>query len=419
MKCSEMRLKTLRDTSKATESINADLLIRAGYIDQVMAGVYTYLPLGLRVIKNIESIIRKEMDAIGGQEILMPALQPAENWKLTGRWESLDDLFRFTSYYTKNDYTLGPTHEEIVVPLMKKSINSYKDLPIYTYQIQDKFRDEKRAKAGLLRGREFLMKDLYSFHTDQADLDEYYEKVKAAYGNIFRIAGIGDKTYYTFASGGSFAKYSHEFQTESVSGEDTIFLCEKCRVAINKEIIEDQDKCPECGSMDLKTIKSIEVGNIFKLGTKYSAPFELNYVDEKDVSKPVIMGCYGIGLGRLMGTVVEVSHDEKGIIWPASIAPYQVVLVSLGDETVIKQAEKVYKDLLAHGVEVLWDDRDETAGAKFADADLVGIPLRVVVSKKSLDNDSIELKLRNNDKAEQVRLDEYNAKIAERLTSVK
>jgi len=419
MKYSELLLKTRKETSKKVESINADLLTRANYIDQLMAGVYTYLPLGFLVLKKIENIIREEMNSVGGQELLMPSLQPADNWKKTGRWGKLDDLFRFTSYYTKNEFVLGPTHEEVITPLAKKYINSYKDLPLYLYQIQDKFRDEKRAKAGLLRGREFIMKDLYSFHATQEDLDKYYEIQKVAYTRIYERVGIGDRTYVTFASGGSFSKYSHEFQTESVSGEDTISLCKKCKVGINKEIIKDQPICPECGGSDFDQVKAIEVGNIFKLGTKYSEPFDLSYVDEKDNKKLVIMGCYGIGLGRLMGTIVEVCHDENGIMWPKSVAPYQVVLVSLGDDIVRKQAEKIYKDMLARNVEVLWDDRDESAGSKLSDADLLGIPLRVVISKKTLDNDSVELKLRANDKSEIVRINEMNARVAEMLSDAK
>lgn len=419
MKYSQLLLRTRRESGRDNESINADLLTRANYIDQVMAGVYTYLPLGLLVMRKIENIIREEMNAVGGQELLMPVLHPAENWKKTGRWEHMDDLFRFTSFYSKNDYALGATHEEIVTPLAKKYISSYKDLPLYLYQIQDKFRDEKRAKAGLLRGREFIMKDLYSFHSTQEDLDKYYEIQKGAYVRIYERAGIGDKTYVTFASGGSFSKYSHEFQTESASGEDLIYLCRKCKVAINKEIIKDQTTCPECGKSDFEEVKAVEVGNIFKLGTKYSEPFDLTFADENDQKKPVIMGCYGIGLGRLMGTIAEISHDDKGVIWPRSVAPFQIILVSLGDEKVSTEAEKLYKDMLKRGVEVLWDDRDESAGTKLADADLLGIPLRIVVSRKTLDNDSVELKLRQSAQSELVRIDSLNARVAEMLTDAK
>lgn len=419
MKYSDLLIKTRKDSAKDADSVNADLLTRASYIDQVMAGVYTYLPLGLIVMKKIENIIRDEMNKAGGNELIMPALQPAENWKKTGRWETEDNLFRFTSYYSKTELALGPTHEEIIMPLMAKYISSYRDLPKYVYQIQDKFRDEKRAKSGILRGREFMMKDLYSFHADVKDLDAYYEKMKDSYANIYNRCGIGDKTYLTFASGGSFSKFSHEFQTETKSGEDTIYLCEKCKVAINKEVIDIQKVCPDCGSNKLKEIKAVEVGNIFKNMTKYTEPFDVKYTAEDGKENLVVTGCYGIGLGRLMGTIVEVSHDENGIIWPKSVAPYQVILVSLGDDKVQKEAEKLYKEMTAHNIEVLWDDRDESAGAKLADADLLGIPLRVVVSKKTLGADSVELKLRAENKSELVKIDKLNAYIAESLANAK
>jgi len=328
---------------------------------------------------------------------LMPVLQPKENWQKTGRWESVDDLYRFTSYYSKTDLVLGPTHEEVVVPLAKKFIFSYKDLPKYIFQIQNKFRDEKRAKGGLLRGREFMMKDLYSFHVDEKDLNDYYEKVGLAYTKIFDRVGIGEKTFKTFATGGSFSQYSHEYQTESESGEDQIFLCEKCRVAVNREIIKEQNTCPECKNAELKEIKAIEVGNIFKLNNKFSDPFKLNYKDNEGNDKPVIMGCYGIGLGRLMGAVVEVSHDDSGIIWPKSLAPYQIHLISLGSEPeIISQTNKIYDLLSTSGYEVIWDDRDETAGVKLFDADLLGMPIRVVVSKKMVQRKSVEIKVRKN-----------------------
>ena len=275
MKQSKLFTKTSREAPKNATSLNHKLLIRAGFVDQVQSGVYTLLPLGLRVDRKIENIIRKKMEEVGGQEIFMPALHPKENWQKTGRWESVDDLFRFTSYYTKTELVLGSTHEEIISPLVKKFIISYKDLPQYIFQIQDKFRDEKRAKSGILRGREFIMKDLYSFHTDEKDLYDYYEKLKLAYLEIFDEVGIGDKTYLTFASGGTFAKYSHEFQTISKAGEDTIFICDKCNVAINKEIIKDQNKCPECRGDDFRKEKAIETGNIFSLKTKFSESFDL------------------------------------------------------------------------------------------------------------------------------------------------
>jgi len=294
MKYSEMLIKTRKDKSKEADSINADYLIRASFIDQLMAGVYTYLPLGQIVIKKIENIIRDEMNKAGGNELFMPTLQPAENWKKTGRWETEDNLYRFTSYYTKTELALGPTHEEVVMPLMAKYISSYRDLPKYVYQIQNKFRDEKRAKSGILRGREFLMKDLYSFHADEKDLDAYYEKLKDSYTEIYRRCGIGEKTYLTFASGGSFSKFSHEFQTVTDSGEDTIYLCEKCKIAVNKEVIDVQSDCPVCKSKDLKEIKAVEVGNIFKNMTKYTEPFDVKYTGVDGKEALVVTGFYGL-----------------------------------------------------------------------------------------------------------------------------
>lgn len=394
MRQSQLFTKTLKDAPRDEESTNAKLLIRAGFVHKEMAGVYTFLPLGLMVLRKIENIIREEMKSQGAQELFMPSLHPKENWAKTGRWGSLDTLFRFTSYYTKQDYALGATHEEIVVPLAKTFISSYRDLPQYVYQIQNKFRDEKRAKSGILRGREFLMKDLYSFHATQADLDAYYEKMKDAYKNIFEKAGIGRMTYLTFASGGTFSEYSHEFQTLSAAGEDTIYFCEKCMVAVNEEIIKDQPVCPECQNKNLRQEKAVEVGNIFKLSTKYSEPFHLTYKDENGKENLVLMGCYGIGLNRLMGVVAEVFHDDKGIIWPKAIAPALVHLISLeGGE---KEAEVLYEDLQKERVEVLYDDRKEASpGEKFTDADLIGIPFRIVVSKKTLLRGKVEMKKRN------------------------
>ncbi|MFA5098859.1 MAG: aminoacyl--tRNA ligase-related protein [Candidatus Paceibacterota bacterium] len=394
---SQLFIKTKREAPKDEESINAQLLIRAGFVDKLMAGVYTFLPLGLRVMKKIENIIREEMNAIGGQEIFMPALLPKENWMTTGRWDSMDDLYKLEDK-SKKEFALGATHEEIITPLMKKFVDSYKDLPFYAYQFQDKFRMELRSKSGLLRGREFMMKDLYSFHADENDLDAYYEKAEQAYFNIFKRAGLGDSTVLTFASGGSFSKYSHEFQTLSEAGEDKIYLCEKCRVAVNKEIIEEQNVCPECGNKNLKEEKGIEVGNIFKLGTKYSVPFNLKYKDEKGAEKEVVMGCYGIGLSRLMGTIIEASHDEKGIIWPEAVTPFKAHLINLSGDKKDK-AEKLYKALQRANIEVLYDDREEaSAGEKFADADLMGISYRLVISEKN--GDKIEAKKRSEAKAE-------------------
>jgi len=400
MRQSQLFTKTVKELPKDETSYNAQTLIRAGFIDKVAAGVYSYLPLGKRVLDNICRVIREEMNAIGGQEILMSALIPKDNLEASGRWETFDVLFRLEGGDNK-EYALGATHEEIVSPLAKKFIWSYKDLPFGVYQIQTKFRNEKRAKAGLLRGREFLMKDLYSFHADQADLDAYYEKATAAYIKIYQRLGLGDITYLTYASGGTFSKYSHEFQTLAEAGEDLIYICDKCRVAINKEIIAEQDACPVCGNKKLTEKKAIEVGNIFKLGTRFSAPFDISYKDSAGQEKPVVMGCYGIGPSRIMGTVVETYHDDKGMIWPENIAPFKVHLLSLNEN---ETAARIYEDLVEAGFEVLYDDREASAGEKFAEADLIGCPYRVVVSKKTLSADSVEIKRRSEDKAVLVKI---------------
>lgn len=407
MKQTELFTRTVKELPKDESSYNAQSLIRGGFVDKTTAGVYTFLPLGLRVLNKIRAIICEEMEALGGQEISMPALAPRENWQATGRWDEMDVLFKLGAADEKA-YALNPTHEEIVTPLAKKFILSYKDLPFATYQIQTKFRNEKRAKAGIMRGREFLMKDLYSFHTNQEDLDVYYDKVLDSYHKIFSRVGLGHITYLTYASGGSFSKYSHEFQTESEAGEDLIYLCEKCRLAVNKEIIADQDSCPKCGNKELVEKKAIEVGNIFKLGTKYSSAFNLNYKDNEGKDQPVIMGCYGIGLSRIMGTVVETSHDERGIIWPESIAPYKIHLISL---SVNEEAEKIYQDLRGAGFEVLYDNRDVSAGEKFADSDLIGCPYRLIVSNKTLKENSVEFKKRNSSEAELVLISEIKNKL--------
>lgn len=401
MRQSKLFTKTKKEAPKDEVSVNARLLIRAGYVDKLMAGVYSFLPLGWRVMKKIENIIREEMNNIGGQEILMPALQPKELWEKTGRWSAMDDLYKLEES-TGSELALGPTHEEIIVPLVKKYIQSYKDIPFCAYQIQNKFRMELRSKSGLLRGREFLMKDLYSFHLSEENLEKYYEVVKKAYMKIFESVGLAGKTYLTFATGGSFSKYSHEYQTLSEAGEDTIYICKKCSVAINKEIKHETKKCPECSGDNFEEAKSIEIANIFKLKNKFTKPFGLTVTDEKGEKKDIIMGCYGIGLGRLMGTIVEVYHDDKGIVWPMAVAPFQVHLLEVGSEEleVRRKTEEVYNLLKKNNVEVLYDDREISAGEKFADADLIGIPYRVVVSEKSLEAGGIEVKKRSKKKGE-------------------
>jgi prolyl-tRNA synthetase len=334
----------------------------------------------------------------------MPALHPKAIWQQTKRWE-YPEMLKLKNREGK-EFGLGWTHEEIITPLARKFISSYKDLPVSVYQIQDKFRDELRAKSGLLRGVEFLMKDLYSFHRDEKDLDRYYEKVKAAYLRIFRRCGLKKETYLTVASGGTFSRYSHEFQTVTPAGEDTIYLCSKCQLAINKEIIEKEKfACSECGNKKLEIKKTIEVGNIFKLKNRFSGPFNLVFKDEEGREKDVFMGCYGIGLGRLMGTIAEIHHDGRGLAWPEEVSPFQVHLISLtGAE---KEGEKLYQDLLNQNIEVMYDDRkDKSAGEKFSEADLIGIPLRIVVSERTLQKKCLELKKRTERKTKLIKIKE-------------
>ena len=383
MKQSKLFGKTRREVSKDEKSINAELLTRGGFIEKHIAGAYNYLPLGLRVFRKVENIIREEMNAIGGQELLMTALQPKELWDRTGRWSEMKDvMYQFEDGHG-SEVGLAATHEEVVTELAKQQVKSYKDLPIYIYQIQDKFRNEKRAKSGLLRGREFSMKDLYSFHTDAKDLDDYYMRVHNAYLRIFTRLGL--EAFSVEASGGAMSKlFSHEFMVKTEAGEDITVLCNKCGWAQNKEIAEVKagGRCPRCGS-EVEEEKTVEAGNIFRLGTKYSEALGLKYTDEDGKMKNVLMGSYGIGLGRVMGTVVEASHDQDGIIWTKSTTPYHVHLLNLSkNDKTNEQADKVYEELLKNGIEVLYDDRDISYGKKLKDADLLGNCLQLIISDK-------------------------------------
>jgi prolyl-tRNA synthetase len=318
----------------------------------------------------------------------------------------LDVLFKLPGASDK-EYALGSTHEEVIAPLAKKVVFSYRDLPLYVFQIQNKFRNELRAKSGILRTREFIMKDLYSFHASQADFEQYYEKAAKAYLNIFKECGLGKITYRTLASGGSFSKYSDEFQTITQAGEDLIYICSKCGIAINKEIKAENPQCPKCANAEFEEKKAVEVGNIFPLGTKYSAPFDLKFTDKDATDKTVIMGCYGIGLGRVMGAIVEASHDEKGIIWPKSVAPFLVHIIALDGAKAKKTAQKLYTDCKKQNIQVLYDDREnKTAGEKFGDADLLGIPYRVVVSERTLAANSVELKERSRAAGKMVKINQ-------------
>lgn len=389
MKYSKIFGKTSKNISSEQTSLNAQLLIRGGFVRPQMAGVYNYLPLGLRVLKKIENIVREELNNFGAQEILMPALSNLESWKITHR-QDIDVLFHLEGH-DQSQLVLNPTHEEVITPLVGEMVFSYQDLPLGLYQIQTKFRNEPRAKSGLLRGREFLMKDLYSFHPDQNSLEKYYQQMTEVYFQIYQKLSLKDQTVLTYASGGAFSKYSHEFQVLAEVGEDTIHLCPKCRLAVNQEIITDQPDCPKCHG-PLEPQRAVEVGNIFKLGTRFSQSFNFYYQDQNGDKKLVEMGCYGIGISRLMGILVEIFHDDRGIIWPQSVAPFRVHLISLADTQ--EKAEAIYQKLTQAGIEVLWDDRtDVSAGIKFADADLIGIPVRLVVSPKT--QEQIEWKERN------------------------
>ncbi len=395
MRQTHLFTKTRFEAPKDEVAKNAELLIRAGFIHKEMAGVYSLLPLGLKVVDRIRQVIREEMDAIGGSEIKLTALQEKTVWEKTGRWDDkvVDNWFK-TELKNGTELGLAYTHEAALAELMKSYISSYRDLPSYPYQFQTKFRNELRAKSGILRGREFLMKDLYSFSKSQAELDLFYDKSIEAYKKIFTRLGIGEITYLTVASGGSFGtKYSHEFQTLTPAGEDTIYIHKGKNIAINKEVL-NQETFDMLGVKESELVveKSIEVGNIYKLGTFYSEPLGLTFKTETGEVQPVIMGSYGIGVTRLLGTIVEVKGSEGAMVWPEEVAPFRVHLVELsqGDETIKKAAEEFYKKLTDSSVEVLFDDRDARAGEKFADADLIGIPHRIVISKKTEADNVVE-----------------------------
>lgn len=406
MRFSKTFIKTLRTTPKDEVAANGALLTRAGYIHKEMAGVYDYLPLGLRVIENIKGIIRDELNKLGCEEIQMSALQNPEPWEKTGRFSEQEvDIWFKTELMSGGKLGLAPTHEEPVTNMLKSYISSYKDLPLYVYQFQTKFRNELRAKSGILRGREFLMKDLYSFHTSEEDLNKFYAEVEKAYGRIFDRLGIGDDTFETFASGGIFSKYSHEYQTLLPVGEDTIYYNSDKSVVLNKEVLNDETLAEFNITRDeLSETTSAEVANIFKLKFKYSDPLELKYVDEQNTQQNVYMGCYGIGISRVMGVIVEKFADEKGLVWPEQIAPFKYYLVGIG-ENGTKEAEKFYA---GREENVLFDDRDARPGEKFADADLIGLPYRIVISDKTLAEGAAELTNRRTGETKLIKLEELN-----------
>jgi prolyl-tRNA synthetase len=410
MRQSQLFTKTRKEAPKDEVSKNAQLLIRAGYIHKEMAGVYAMLPLGLRVFNNIVKVIREEMNKIGGQELSMTTLQDPAPWKATGRWDDAQvDVWFKTELKSGGELGLGPTHEEPITALMAEYLSSYRDLPSAVYQFQNKFRNELRAKSGIMRTREFVMKDMYSFSRTEEEFRKFYEIAAEAYKKVFARVGLGSSTYRTFASGGSFSKFSDEFQTVSDAGEDIIYVHEGKKIAVNKEVYTDEI-LGELGLAkdELVEKKAIEVGNIFPLGTRFSDALNLKYTDESGAQKSPIMGCYGIGPARVMGTVAELLSDDKGLVWPEEIAPFKVHLVELsnGNSEVTNDAKEVYEQLTQSNVEVLWDDRDARAGEKFADSDLIGIPWRVVISEKTLASGKYECVERKSGKVEHLTLDE-------------
>jgi len=395
MRHSKLFCKTKKETSKEVQAISHKFLLRADFISQLCSGVYCLLPLGWRVLRKIEKIIRTEMENLGGEEVLLPVLSPRSMWMETKRWITIDPpLFKLKDRH-KKELALGPTHEEVITDLVRKRIKSYKDLPFSLFQIQNKFRNEMRSSGGLLRTREFMMKDLYSFHATEKDLQKFYEKVKKAYFRIFKKCGL--KAVCVEADPGTIGgKISHEFMVVAETGEDQVLICKKCNFAANIQKAGKIKKCPKCRA-SLEKKQTIEVGHIFALGTKYSEAMGAEFVDKSGKCHPIIMGCYGIGLPRSLATIVEVHHDKDGIVWPESVAPFQVHLLLLEDIPKVKKiAERVYKDLQKTGLEVLYDDRgDKTAGEKFIDADLIGIPWRMVVSERTLKKNSVEIKKRD------------------------
>lgn len=392
MRLSQLFTKTSKNAPADEIAKNARLLIRAGFVYKVMAGVYAYTPLGLRVLENIKTIVREEMNAIGGQELIMSSLQKRETWEETGRWDDeVVDVWFKSKLKDDTEVGFGWSHEEAIIEMMKQYLESYKDLPINVYQFQTKMRNELRAKSGIMRGREFVMKDMYSCSLDAQQHDRFYTAAIDAYNRVFERLGIGDETYVTFASGGAFTEFSHEFQTICDAGEDVIYLHREKNIAINEEVLDDATLTKLGIKRDeLEKVKSAEVGNIFNFGTQKSEDTHFSFINSEGKKQFVHLGSYGIGITRLMGVVVEKFADEKGIVWPESIAPAKVYLVRIGGDVATKHADELYDELTAKGVAVLYDDRDERPGAKFADAELMGIPYRVTISDRLTEANNYE-----------------------------
>jgi prolyl-tRNA synthetase len=395
MRITQLFTKTSKTTPADEAAANARLLIQAGYVYKVMAGVYAYTPLGLRVLEKIKQIVREEMNAVGGQEIIMSSLQRKDTWEGTGRWDDeVVDVWFKSKLKDETEVGFAWSHEEAILEMMQQFVKSYKDLPASIYQFQTKMRNELRAKSGIMRGREFVMKDMYSLHATEEDMDEYYDKVIEAYKRTYDRLGIGESTYVTFASGGAFTKFSHEFQTICDAGEDILYANDDRSVAVNEEVLDDAAQELGVDKESLKPVKSAEVGNIFKFGTEKAEKMGVYFTDSDGTQKPVYLASYGVGITRVMGVIVEKFADEKGIVWPENVAPYRVYLVRIGSDVAIKHADELYDELTAQGVEVLYDDRDERPGTKFADSELMGIPYRITVSDRLIETDTYEFTVR-------------------------
>lgn len=421
MKQSQLFTKTTKEIPADEQAKNAQLLIRAGFVYKMMAGVYVYTPLGLRVLENIKRVVREEMNAIDGQELIMTNLQPKEVWETTTRWDDdIVDVWFKTKLKDGTDIGLAWSHEEPIMTMMREFVKSYKDLPISVYQFQTKLRNELRAKSGIMRGREFVMKDMYSLHASAEDLDEYYNRVKEAYLRVYGRIGLGEDTYVTFASGGAFTKFSHEFQTVCEAGEDVLYVHRAKNIAVNEEVLDDAVKELGIKKEELEKVKSAEVGNIFNFGTEKAEQMGINFVGRDGKEQPIYLASYGIGITRVMGVIVEKFADEKGIVWPKEVAPFQVHLITLSGKTAAEEkeiqqtAERFMRELGEGGVEVLWDDREGiTPGVKFADADLYGIPLRIVLSPRTLAENAVEWKERTQENATVVPFAELVQKVLE------
>jgi prolyl-tRNA synthetase len=413
MKVSQLFTRTSKNVPADETAKNAQLLIQAGYVYKVMAGVYAYTPLGLRVLENIKRIVREEMNAVNGQEIIMTSLQRKETWEVTTRWDDeVVDVWFKTRLKDDTELGLAWSHEEAIMEMMQQFVKSYKDLPTSVYQFQTKLRNELRSKSGIMRGREFVMKDMYSLHATAEDLDEYYNKVTEAYNRVYDKLGIGDDTYVTFASGGAFTKFSHEFQTICDAGEDVLYVHREKKIAVNEEVLDDAIKEFGIEKSELEKVKSAEVGNIFNFGTEKAETMGIHFTDKDGLQKPIYLASYGIGITRVMGVIVEKFADDKGIVWPESVAPFTVYLVRIGGEEATKHADELYEELTAKGIEVLYDDRDERPGVKFADSELLGIPHRVTVSDRLIEAGQYEYTLRSSGEIAELTRDALLAKLS-------